>query len=54
MHRKNTYAIDARFLDAIKVDIYIHETLGFHFGYRCNQPAINDIGEINNRKRAHV
>jgi hypothetical protein len=28
------------------------KTLGFRFGCRCNQPAIKDMAERNNRKRA--
>ena len=28
------------------------DTLGFRFGCRCNQPAIKDMEERNNRKRA--
>lgn len=30
-----------------------HETLGFYFGCKSNQPAIKDMAERNNRKRAH-
>lgn len=31
-----------------------HETLDFHFGCSCNQAAIKDMVEINNRIRAQV